>query len=311
MAELDEPDEREPAPRSRAAPTSSSSAPKVTRRDEAARKARFRIFGSKPGAYGAGLQSVDRAAATGAIARDLAEVYLDCGCYAYGGGRPARPRARALARRGCRSVDAVLQNQDNREHDVLDSDDYYQFHGGMSAAVELLRGSAAGALPRRSRQPEAPRVRSLNEELARVLRSRVVNPKWIAGRAPPRLQGRGRDGRDRRLPVRLRRRDRRRGGLPVRDGQRRLPAGSRENRAFLAEHNPSALREMTERLLEAMQRGMWREPGSTSRGARSAAARRGGGRCMSRLSLERRGRAGAAEAARCSCARSIPASAAS
>ncbi|HEX4355536.1 MAG TPA: cobaltochelatase subunit CobN, partial [Polyangiales bacterium] len=34
-----------------------------------------------------------------------------------------------------------------------------------------------------------------------------------------------------------------------------------ENRAFLNQHNKSALREMAERLLEAMQRGLWKEPG--------------------------------------------------
>ena len=34
-----------------------------------------------------------------------------------------------------------------------------------------------------------------------------------------------------------------------------------DNRAFVEAHNPDALRNMSERMLEAMQRGLWHEPG--------------------------------------------------
>ncbi len=104
---------------------------------EARRQAGWRIFGAKPGAYGAGVQGAieERLWETRA---DLAEVYLNWGGYAYGAaddGTPARERfAQRLER-----LQAVLHNQDNREHDLLDSNDYYQFQGGMLAAVETLR----------------------------------------------------------------------------------------------------------------------------------------------------------------------------
>ena len=78
-------------------------------------------------------------------------------------------------------VDAILHNQDNREHDLLDSDDYYQFEGGLAATVKHLTGKKAIVWHNDHSRPETPKIRSLDEEIARVVRARVVNPKWIAG----------------------------------------------------------------------------------------------------------------------------------
>jgi cobaltochelatase CobN len=75
----------------------------------------------------------------------------------------------------------VVHNQDNREHDLLDSDDYYQFEGGMTAAVEHASGTRPVVYHNDHSRPERPVVRTLEEEIGRVVRSRVVNPKWIAG----------------------------------------------------------------------------------------------------------------------------------
>ncbi|MEY4576646.1 MAG: cobaltochelatase subunit CobN [Pseudomonadota bacterium] len=226
--------------------------------EDAARRARWRIFGSKPGAYGAGLQSlIDNG--QWRTRSDLAEAYLEWGGYAYTAADSGE-RARADFQTRLTHIDAVLQNQDNREHDVLDSDDYYQFQGGMSAAVELVRGEQPALYHGDHSNPEAPRIRTLREEVARVLRSRVVNPKWIAGAQRHGYKGASEMaatvdfifGYDAATDV-------------VADYQYALVSDAylldAENRKFLEAHNPSALREMTERLLEAMQRGMWREPG--------------------------------------------------
>jgi cobaltochelatase CobN len=226
--------------------------------EEAARRARYRIFGSKPGAYGAGLQAlIDRSAWTSRA--DLADAYLEWGGYAYGA-REAGVPARAELERQLTHVDAVLQNQDNREHDVLDSDDYYQFQGGLSAAVERLRGDKPALYHGDNQNPESPRVRTLREEIGKLMRSRVVNPKWIAGVRRHGYKGAAEMaatvdylfGYDAATDV-------------VEDYQYAMLSDAylldRDNRAFLNAHNPSALREMSERLLEAMQRGMWREPG--------------------------------------------------
>ena len=78
-------------------------------------------------------------------------------------------------------VEAVVQNQDNREHDLLDSDDYYQFEGGAAAAVQHLQGAARPIYHNDHSRPERPVIRGLDEEIGRVIRSRVVNPKWIDG----------------------------------------------------------------------------------------------------------------------------------
>jgi cobaltochelatase CobN len=146
---------------------------------QAARRAGYRVFGSKPGAYGAGLQALidekgwnDRA--------DLAESYLVWGGYAYGAGEEGKAE-RGLFEERLRSVQAVVQNQDNREHDLLDSDDYYQFEGGMTAAIEHLAGVRPKVYHNDHSRPEKPVIRSLEEEIGRVVRARVVNPKWIEG----------------------------------------------------------------------------------------------------------------------------------
>ena len=257
VAELDEPEHVNPI-RARVLRDEQALVSRGLAPSDAARKARFRIFGSKPGAYGTGIGGVidqgnwhDR--------RDLAELYLDFGCYAYSeadGGGPERELLGAQLK----GVEAVLHNQDNREHDILDSDDYYQFQGGMGAAIEMLRGQPVALYHGDNSNPEAPRVRSLREELARVVRARVVNPKWIAGARRHGYKGASEMAATVDLMFGY-------GALTnvVEDYQYAMVSDAYvldlENQAFLAEHNPAALREMTERLLEAMQRGLWREPG--------------------------------------------------
>ncbi len=258
VAALDEPESVNPV-RARVMREEAALRERGLSAEEASRRARFRIFGSRPGAYGAGLSDlIDHGAWR--ERRDLAEVYLTWSGYAYTAAESGAP-ARDALREQLASVEAVLHNQDNREHDVLDSDDYYQFQGGMSAAVELARGAQVALYHGDHSNPEAPRVRSLREEVGRVVRSRVVNPKWIAGARRHGYKGAAEMaatidflfGYDAATGV-------------VEDYQYALVSDAylldAENREFLAKHNPSALREMAERLVDAMQRGMWEEPGA-------------------------------------------------
>lgn len=143
------------------------------------RDAGHRVFGSMPGTYGAGLQTLvdegiweDREA--------LAEAFLDWGAYAYGNGAEGE-EVRALFAERIKSIQAVVQNQDNREHDLLDSDEYYQFEGGMAAAAERLSGARPAIYHNDLSRVEKPVIRSLEEEISRVMRGRVTNPKWISG----------------------------------------------------------------------------------------------------------------------------------
>ncbi len=146
---------------------------------EAARRAGYRIFGSKPGAYGAGLQAlIDEKGWD--QKDDLANAYLAWGSYAYGTVEQGKEDREGFKQR-LSGVEAVIHNQDNREHDLLDSDDYYQFEGGMTAAVEATSGNRPKVYHNDHSRPEKPVVRALEEEIARVVRARAANPKWIAG----------------------------------------------------------------------------------------------------------------------------------
>ncbi|MBB4315701.1 cobaltochelatase CobN [Roseospira marina] len=147
--------------------------------EDARQRAGHRVFGSRPGAYGAGLQALIDEQGWDTDA-DLAAAYVAWGSYAYGGGVSGHS-ARALLESRLSQVDAVLHNQDNREHDLLDSDDYYQFEGGLAAAVRSLSGQQPAVYHSDHSRPESPRVRTLDEEIARVVRARAANPKWIQG----------------------------------------------------------------------------------------------------------------------------------
>jgi cobaltochelatase CobN len=138
-----------------------------------------RIFSSKPGSYGAGIKHLIKNGNWQSKA-DLAACYQQAGGYAYGNGREgenAHEEFSALLAR----LDAVVQNQDAREFDLLDSDDFHQFEGGMAAAVESLQGKAPAIFHNDHSNPERPVIRPLAEEISRIVRGRAVNPKWIVG----------------------------------------------------------------------------------------------------------------------------------
>ncbi|MDR5735613.1 cobaltochelatase subunit CobN [Caballeronia sp. LZ025] len=225
---------------------------------EARRRAGWRVFSTKPGAYGAGLQELIDARQWHTDA-DLSEAYQSTGGYAYSQGGDG-VEARASFGTRLSSLDVVLQNQDNREHDILDSNDYHQFQGGMVAAVRYLSGLQPQAYNADHSNPAAPRVRTLNEEIARVVRARVVNPKWIDGVKRHGYKGASElaatvdylFGYDATARV-------------VSDHQYALVTDAYVNdagtRDFIARHNPHALQSICERLLEAMERGLWQAPG--------------------------------------------------
>ncbi|NBC33443.1 MAG: cobaltochelatase subunit CobN [Alphaproteobacteria bacterium] len=147
--------------------------------EQARHRAGTRVFGSKPGAYGAGLQAlIDEKLWDSPD--DLAEAYLTWGSYAYGAGEAGRAD-RDLFERRLAAVEAVVHNQDNREHDLLDSDDYYQFEGGLTATVRHVSGRQPAVYHNDHSRPERPAIRRLEEEIGRVVRGRAANPKWLAG----------------------------------------------------------------------------------------------------------------------------------
>jgi cobaltochelatase CobN len=259
IAALDEPDEVNPiAARVRqdaAVLESRGVAP-----DDAARRASYRVFGSKPGAYGAGLQAlIDERGWRGDA--DLARAYVAWGGYAYGAKADGVAEHRLFEQR-LAGVELVLHNQDNREHDILDSDDYYQFEGGITAAVRHHAGEQPQIYHNDHSRPETPRIRTLKEEVGRIVRARAVNPKWLNGVMRHGYKGAfeiaatvdylfafaatARVVEDHHF-----------------DALYDAYLGDERVRDFIAEANPAALREIAERFQEAVARGLWRPRGNS------------------------------------------------
>ncbi|HEY9606785.1 MAG TPA: cobaltochelatase subunit CobN [Allocoleopsis sp.] len=248
-------------------------------REEAQLRSRYRIFGSKPGAYGAGLQGLIESH-NWTSEQDLARAYMNWSSYAYTSTPTNPPLARegseaagspALNQRGLGGIAApeafeqrlqqmqvVLHNQDNREHDLLDSDDYYQFQGGLTAAVRALTGQNPQTYFGDNSLPQNPKVRQLREEIARVYRSRVINPKWIEGVMRHGYKGAfemsatvdylfAYDATANCVEDHMY------------QGIAQAYLFDPKVQEFIQQKNPWALRDMAERLLEAHQRGLWQE----------------------------------------------------
>jgi cobaltochelatase CobN len=222
------------------------------------RRATVRIFGSKPGTYGAGLSELLESRDWRDDA-DLAAVYEAWGGFAYGRGLNGAPAGAAM--RACFSrIDVAVKNVDSREHDHLDSDDYYQFHGGMVATVRSLRGGEPAAYLGDSADPERVRVRTLAEETRRIFRARVANPHWIGSMVRHGFKGAAElaatvdylFGYDATTDV-------------ASDWMYEQVAEKylldEDVAAFMDRANPWAARSIAEKLLEAADRGMWAEPG--------------------------------------------------
>lgn len=221
------------------------------------RRATTRIFGSKPGTYGAGLlQLID--SRNWRDDADLAQVYTAWGGFAYGRGLDGAAASDDM-NRAYRRIAVAAKNTDTREHDIADFDDYFQYHGGMVATVRALTGKAPAAYIGDNTRPDAVRTRTLSEETNRVFRARVVNPRWINAMRRHGYKGAFEMaatvdylfGYDATAHVMADWMYERLAGEYVLDD---------ENRKFMNESNPWALHGMAERLLEAATRGMWAEP---------------------------------------------------
>ncbi len=221
----------------------------------AALQATARIFGARPGAYGAGMQALIDEGVWESRA-DFAEAFLAWGAFAYGAGRAGEGAREAFTER-LAATDAVLHNQDNREHDILDSDDYYQFQGGFSAAVQTFKGAVPKVFHGDHSRPEKPVVRGLQEEIGRVVRGRAANPKWIAGVMRHGYKGAFEIAATVDYLFAY-------AALTDAVGDHHFDAlydayvGDESVREFMRMTNAPALREMAARFREAIDRGLWR-----------------------------------------------------
>jgi len=187
---------------------------------------------------------------------DLAGAYLAWSGYAYGAGAEGRPEHAVLQAR-LAATDAVLHNQDNREHDILDSDDYYQFEGGLALVVRRLSGRAPAVWHNDHSRPESPRIRSLREELGRVVRGRAANPRWIAGVMRHGYKGAAEIAATIDYLFAFAATTRAVDDAHF-DALYDAYLADDAVRGFMAEHNAAALAETALRFVEAIDRGLWR-----------------------------------------------------
>ncbi len=223
-------------------------------REKAREEAGHRIFGSRPGTYGAGISAAIESK-NWKDCHDLAEVYVVWGGYAYGRGSFGVAVAEEFKRRlGC--LDMTVKNEDTREIDMLDGDDFYSFHGGMISAVKSIKGELPRSYCGDSSDPDRVKTRSAAEETKHIFRTRILNPKWIKSMQEHGYKGaadfaRAMDlsfGWDATAEV-------------LEDWMYEELANKyaldKEMQEWLKDVNPHALQNIAERLLEAVERGMW------------------------------------------------------
>jgi cobaltochelatase CobN len=217
-------------------------------------EASYRIFSARPGTYGCGVNEAI-GSKNWKDQKDLANIYLTWGGYAYSRKNFGKSAAEQFKRQ-LSTLNLTVKNDNTREYDILDSDDWYDAHGGMVAAVKTLKGAAPNSYCGDSSDPDHVKVRSAAEETKHVFRSRLLNPKYIEGLKKHGYHGaadlsRSMDfviGWDATVEVV--------DDWMYEDLAKKYVLDA-DMQKWLKDVNPYALQNMVERLLEAIQRGMW------------------------------------------------------
>ena len=213
-----------------------------------------RIFGSRAGTYGMGVNLALYASAW-KEETELADIYIAWNGYGYGNGVYGTPAHEDLIAQ-LKTVDVTFNKTATDEYDLLGCCCYFGTHGGMTIAAETVKGGKVATYYGDTRDPGKVEIRTLAEELTRVVRTKLLNPKYIDG-----LKEHGYSG-----ASELSRRIGRVYGWDATTGQvddwifddiARTFILNQENRDFFEENNPYALEEIGRRLLEAHERGVW------------------------------------------------------
>ena len=228
---------------------------KLKGKKDALRRATFRIFASPPGTYQSGVNLAVYASAW-KTEKDLAEVFLYWNGYAYGKGVFGEKAHRELAE-GLRTVEATFNNTFTDEYDLFGCCCYFGTHGGLTVAARELSGKKVKAYYGDTRERAAVAVGDLADEIRRVARAKLLNPRWIEGMKQHGYKG----------AAEISKRIGRLFGWQATTGEvdhwifdeiTRKFVLDQENRDFFMQHNPYALEEIARRLLEAEKRGLWR-----------------------------------------------------
>lgn len=223
-------------------------------REQAFEHASLRIFGCPPGTYGAGVKELVYAKKWNDVT-DLGNVFTSWGCHAYGRKYHGEKRPQDFSRRLART-DAAVKNESQIEHDMLGSDDFYNYFGGLIAAITTHSGSQKPSYIPNTANRDHLDILSLHEEASKVMRARVNNPRWIEGLKQHGYKGAQEVsamvdivfGWDATTDV-------------IDDWMYKKIADryafNAENASWIRSVNLYAMQNIAERLLEAVERGMW------------------------------------------------------
>lgn len=226
-------------------------------REEAQKESLMRIFGCPPGTYGAGVDILINSKKWNHV-NDLGKIFTSWGCHAYGKSIHGEKKEKLFSKR-LSKTDVTVKNESSIEIDMLESDDFYNYHGGLIAAVRTHRGKKPRSYCGNSANPEKTELLDIQEETARIMRARINNPKWIEG-----LKKHGYKGAQEVAAM-----------VDIAFGWDATSdviedwmyekitdnfVFNKENREWIEKVNKWAMHSMVDKLLEAIQRGMWNAP---------------------------------------------------
>ncbi|MCG8309234.1 MAG: cobaltochelatase subunit CobN, partial [Cytophagales bacterium] len=223
-------------------------------KEVAEQESTLRVFGCPPGTYGGGVDILIDSKKW-ETDEDLADISVNWSSHAYGNNVHGEKRPDLYTRR-LSKTEVTVKNEISIESDIYDIDDEFIYHGGMRAAVKKHSGKTPRSYYGNSADPERTRIADIREETARVVRARIINPRWIEGLKRHGFKG-AQDvsytldnvfGWDATADV-------------IEDWMYEEMSAhflfDDENRKWMDEVNPHATHHIVERLLEAAQRGMW------------------------------------------------------
>ncbi|HII98292.1 MAG TPA: cobaltochelatase subunit CobN [Methanoregula sp.] len=218
------------------------------------RNATLRIFSSQPGTYSSGVNLAVLASAW-KEEKDLADIFVAVNGYAYGKDITGKAAQEQLAT-NLSTVSVTFNKVQSDEYDLLGCCCYFGAHGGMTAAARHYSGSEVKPYYGDTREPEHIEVRDLADEIRRVVRTKLLNPKWIDGMKEHGYKGAS-DIMKRVTRVYGWEASTQEVDDWIFDDIAGTFVNNDEMRQFFEENNPHALEEIARRLLEAEQRGLW------------------------------------------------------
>lgn len=223
-------------------------------KESAFRKATFRIFGAAPGSYGTGVTQLIESKKW-ETSDDLGNIFIQWSSYAYGQ-KVFGKQSEAIFRKTLKRISVTVKNEDTREKDMMACTDFYGYHGGLISAVKSVQGAFPFSLAGDSSDPDNVVMRTTKEEANHVLRSRLLNPKWIQGLKAHGYKGAGDISKAMDIIFGW---DATAGVIDdyMYLGFAEKTVLDKEIREWMQKVNPYALQNILDKLLEANARGLW------------------------------------------------------